>query len=126
MDNQVVATGRLRRLARIIGAQVGVSFLVAALLLVTRGKLAALSAVVGGAAAFIPAILYVRRMLAVSGTDPKRLLAAQFRAEAFKFVGTVVIFGCTFKWFKEVQAVWLFASYFAALLVYFAALLFDR
>jgi ATP synthase protein I len=98
----------------------------AVLLLVTKGRLSAYSAAIGGAAAFIPAILYVGRMLAVSGNDPRKLLAAQYRAEAFKIVGTAVIFGATFIAFKGVVVGWMFGTYFLALLVYWAALLFDR
>jgi ATP synthase protein I len=98
----------------------------AALVLVTQGTRAGLSAALGGSAAFIPAILYATRMLAVNSTDPKRMLAAMYRAEAFKIVGTAAIFGITFAFYRGVSVVWMFATYFAALLVYFAALLFDR
>jgi len=126
VNSQVVVTGRFERLARIIGAQVGVSLVMAAILLVAKGKLAAESAALGGSIAFIPAILYAGRMLAVTGNDPKRLLRAQYRAESFKVVGTMALFGATFLWFKEVAVVWMFATYFVALLVYWVALLFDH
>lgn len=126
MGSQVVVTGRFERLARIIGAQVGVSLAIAALLLAARGRVSAGSAVIGGGAAFIPAVLYASRMLAVNGTDPNRLLAAQYRAEAFKILGTVIILGAAFRWFRGMDVLALFGTYFAALLVYWAALLFDR
>ena len=64
-------------------------------------------------------------MLATGGNDPKRLLRAQYRAEAFKMAATLILFGATFKWFKNVAVVWLFVAYCAALATYFAALLID-
>ena len=126
MGSEGANKGRYRRLARIIGAQMAVSLVIALLLFVFKGSGAAVSAAVGGAIAFIPAILYAGRMVAVDGTDPKRLLRAQYRAESFKTAGTLALFAATFILFKGVSASWLFLTYVAALLVYWAALLIDR
>ncbi|MGA2552093.1 MAG: ATP synthase subunit I [Burkholderiaceae bacterium] len=120
------ATGRFARVARIIGAQIAVSLVIAALLYGVKGRTAALSAVIGGAIAFIPAILYASRMVAVAGTDPRRLLRAQYRAEAYKTAGTLALFAATFILYRSVSAPWLFLTYVAALLIYWVALLIDR
>ena len=118
--------GRFARLARIIGAQVLVSLVIAATLYAVKGRTAALSAAIGGAIAFIPAILYAARMVAVVGSDPKRLLRAQYGAEAYTTAGTLGLFALTFVLYRDVSAPWLFLTYVAALLVYWAALLIDR
>lgn len=120
------SAGRFARLARIIGAQVVVTAVIAAALFVLRGSTAGWSAALGGAIAFVPAILYATRMVAVRGSDPRHLLRAQYRAEVFKTAGTLALFAATFLWFRGVSAPWLFLTYVAALLVYFAALLIDR
>jgi len=103
-----------------------VSLVIAVTLFAFKGKVAAVSAAMGGAIAFIPAILYAGRMVAVGGADPKRLLRAQYRAESFKTAGTLALFAGTFIFFKGVSASWLFLTYVAALLVYWVALLIDR
>lgn len=105
--------------------QVAVALGFAILLLVSKGWIDALSAAIGGAIAFIPAALYAGRMLTPEGNDPKRLLRAQYRAEGFKMAATLLLFGATFRWFKDVAVLWLFVTYCAALATYFAALVMD-
>jgi ATP synthase protein I len=126
VNGQAFAKSRFSRLAKIIGAQVVVSLVIAATLYAVKGRTAALSAAIGGAIAFIPAILYAARMVAVAGTTPRHLLRAQYGAEAYKTAGTLALFAVTFMLYRNVSAPWLFLTYVAALLVYWAALLIDR
>lgn len=126
MNGPVFAKSRFARLARIIGAQVAVTLVIAAALYFVKGRAAAVSAAIGGAIAFLPAILYAARMVAVPGTDPRRLLRAQYSAEAYKTAGTLALFAATFVLYRNVSAPWLFLTYVAALLVYWVALLIDR
>ena len=126
MNDQTPDKARGRRIARIIGLQVGISIVIAVLLLAFVGTIAALSAFVGGAIAFVPAALYAGRMVAVTGSDPKTLLRAQYLAEAFKTATTLILFGMTFVLFRQVVASWLFVTYVAALLMYLVALLIDH
>ncbi len=105
--------------------QVAVALVSATVLLVSKGWIAAASAGIGGAIAFIPAIVYASRMLATASDDPRRLLLAQYRAEGFKVAATLILFGVTFRFFRDVAVLWMFATYCAALATYFAALLLD-
>ena len=125
MSDRVVARSRFARLARIVGAQVAVALAIAAALLQVKGGIAALSAVVGGAIAFVPAALYAGRMVVAPADDPRALLGAQYRAEAYKTVATLGLFAATFFFFRGVAALWLFVTYAATLMVYFVALLID-
>jgi ATP synthase protein I len=105
--------------------QAAVALFFAVVLLVSKGWIEAASAALGGACAVIPALLYASRMLVTGGNDPKRLLRAQYGAEGLKMVATLILFGATFRWFKDVAVLWMFLTYCAALASYFAALLID-
>jgi ATP synthase protein I len=105
--------------------QVGVTLLMALVLLQARGKYEALSVLMGGMIAFVPAILYALR-IQISSTDPNALLKAHYRAEAIKTAVTMLLFGVTFLWFKQVVALWLFIAYGVALSVYWIALVTDK
>ncbi|CAN5289880.1 hypothetical protein BH11PSE11_BH11PSE11_08240 [soil metagenome] len=113
------------KLLRVIGLQVGATLLVVLILWYAKGKLEALSALLGGVIAFVPASLYALR-IQVSSTDPKVLLKAHFRAEAFKNAATIVLFGVTFLLFKDVNALWLFIAYGVTLSMYWLALVTDK
>jgi F0F1-type ATP synthase assembly protein I len=58
---------------------------------------------------------------------PDRLLLAHYVGEFGKLMLTVLLFGATFAWVKEISVLPLFAGYIATLLVYWAALvMFSR
>lgn len=114
------------RVLRIIGLQVGVSFALSFLLLILEGRSAALSAFCGGASAFIPALAYQLRASLVRGRDAQDYLRAQYAGEGFKFAVSIVMFYLMFTRLKPLHAPEFFATYIAALLCYFAALLTDR
>jgi ATP synthase protein I len=121
----LLGTTTSARLLRVIGMQVGVALLLGLILWATSGRIAAISALLGGAIAFVPASLYALR-IQVSSTDPRVLLKVHFRAEAFKTAGTILLFGATFLWFKNVAAFWLFVSYGVTLSMYWVALVTDE
>jgi ATP synthase protein I len=105
--------------------QIGVTLLMALVLWPAKGTFEALSALSGGVIAFVPAIFYALR-IQISSTDPNNLLKAHYRAEAFKTAVTILLFGATFLWFKQVVALWLFITYGVALSMYGIALVTDK
>jgi ATP synthase protein I len=109
---------------RIILVQVTVAVLIALLMWMLQGKIAALSALTGGSIGFITALVYAKKMFTPLGSDSKKIVRAHYSAEAFKMLFTVLLFSLVFKQFKEVQALPLFIGYGCTLVVYWAALLF--
>lgn len=107
---------------RLVALQVLVTVVIACVLLFSQGVTAGLSALLGGAIGFIPAWLYAHKMTAVAGGSPHDLLRAQYKAEAYKFAATVVLFTLAFVLFRDVAALVLFATYLATLAVYWVAL----
>jgi ATP synthase protein I len=112
----------IRAIAGIIGLQIAVALAVAALFLVFGSGIAAKSALLGGAIAFIPGAFYALRIIRSRHSPPDRLLRAHYAGEFGKLMLTVFLFGATFAWVKEISVLPLFAAYIATLLVYWAAL----
>lgn len=115
----------MKTIRRILAAQIAVTLVAVALVVLTGGDgHAAWSALIGGAIGFITAYVYVRRMFVSRDRSPGELVKAQYRAEFFKLAFTVLLFGATFVLFSDVAALPLFLTYAATLMVYWAALLF--
>lgn len=112
----------LGKAQRVVALQLAVTVVIALAVLWAKGLTAAASALVGGAIGFIPAWLYALKMATGSSTDPRVLIRAQYRAEAYKFAATVVLFALTFVFFRDVSALFLFLAYLATLAVYWVAL----
>jgi ATP synthase protein I len=90
------------------------------------GQSKASSSFWGGASAFIPAFSYQLRAQ-LGGTQSARdALRAQYAGESFKFVVSIVMFYLVFTNLKTLDAPIFFATYVAALLCYFVALLTER
>lgn len=113
----------IRAIAAVIGLQVAVTAAAAGLFLCFADPVAAKSALIGGAIAFIPGAFYAMRILRSRHASPQRMLRAHYAGEFGKLALTAVLFGATFAWMKEVTVLPLFAAYIATLLVYWAALL---
>lgn len=109
---------------RIILVQVAVTGVIALLMWVAQGQLAAISAFAGGAVGFLTGLIYAKKMFAPSGSDTKKIIRAHYSAEAFKLVFTILLFSLVFTQFKDVRALPLFIGYAATLMVYWAALIF--
>jgi len=117
----------IRAMVSIIVMQVAVAFGVAALFLLFGNGVFAKSALIGGAIAFIPGAFYALRVIRSRHSAPDRLLQAHYAGEFGKLMLTVLLFGATFAWVKEISALPLFAAYAATLLVYWVALvMFSR
>ena len=113
----------IRAIATVIGLQIAVTAVVAGLFMYFADLLAAKSALIGGAIAFIPGAFYAIRIFRSRYDSPDRMLRAHYAGEFGKLALTAVLFGATFAWVKEVTVLPLFAAYIATLLVYWAALL---
>ena len=112
-----------RAISTVIGLQVAVTLIFAGLFLALSGVVAAKSALIGGAIAFIPGAFYAYRIVRTRHSSPDRMLRAHYAGEFGKLALTMVLFGATFAWGKEIAVLSLFAAYIATLLVYWAALL---
>jgi ATP synthase protein I len=109
---------------RIILIQLAVTIAIALLMLIYLNVIAAASAFAGGAVGFITSLVYAKKMFAPLGSEPKIIIAAHYRAEAYKLVFTVLLFSLVFTQFKEVHVLPLFVAYIATLMVYWVALIF--
>ena len=113
----------IRGLLSVLGLQLLVASCVTLAFVLASGLMAAKSAAVGGAIAFIPGAFYAWRLIVSRNADPSRLLRTHVVAEAGKLTLTFVLFAATFVWMKEVSAIPLFVAYIAVLLVYWLALI---
>ncbi|UCH49448.1 MAG: ATP synthase subunit I [Betaproteobacteria bacterium] len=113
----------IRGLLSILGLQLLVAGCVTLAFLLASGPMAAKSAAIGGAIAFIPGAFYAWRLIVSRNANPSRLLRTHFVAEVGKLTLTFVLFAVTFVWIKDVSAITLFVAYIAVLLVYWLALI---
>ncbi len=109
---------------RIILIQLAVTVAMAFLMLMYLNAVAATSAFAGGAIGFLTSLVYAKKMFAPLGSEPKTIIVAHYRAEAYKLVFTILLFSLVFTQFKEVQVLPLFMAYIATLMVYWVALIF--
>jgi F0F1-type ATP synthase assembly protein I len=116
----------LSRTLRIIGLQVGVTLALSLLIWVGLGRSQAVSAFWGGACAFLPALAYQVRAGLVRGKDARDVLRAQYAGEGVKFAASILMFYQVFTRLHSLVAPIFFATYIAALLCYFVALLTDH
>ncbi len=113
----------IRGLFSVLALQLLVAGGVTLVFVFVSGSVAAKSAAIGGAIAFIPGAFYAWRLIVSRNAAPSRLLRAHFVAEAGKLTLTFVLFAATFAGMKDVSAIPLFATYIATLMVYWLALI---
>lgn len=109
---------------RIILIQLAVTVAMALLMLMYLNVVAAASAFAGGAVGFLTSLVYAKKMFAPLGSEPKTIIVAHYRAEAYKLIFTILLFSLVFTQFKEVHVLPLFMAYIATLMVYWVALIF--
>jgi ATP synthase protein I len=109
---------------RIILIQLAVTVAMAFLMLMYLNVVAAASAFAGGAVGFLTSFVYAKKMFTPQGSEPKTIIMAHYRAEAYKLVFTILLFSLVFTQFKEVHVLPLFVAYIATLIVYWVALIF--
>jgi ATP synthase protein I len=113
-----------RAVHRFIWVQAAVVVVTSLLILFVYGVSAAVSALVGGAVGFLTSWIYAKKMIAPAGSESKQLLQAQYKAEAYKLIFTILLFSLIFTQFGDVRALPLFIGFVASLAVYWVALIF--
>lgn len=112
-----------RGVRRILLLQLLVTALIAVPLLPLKGMQAAGSAAAGGAIGFLASLAYALRMSAPKSSEPRDLLKAHVRAEAYKLLTIVGLFAAVFIFVKGVAPLPLLLTFIATLAAYWAALL---
>ena len=110
---------------RILRLQIKLVLIAVALSVVLGGARlgVAVSTLLGGLSALIPAWLYSRIAFSKRHVPPAQLMRAQFRAEAFKLLLTALMFGCVMKFYKDLSVAGMFGGYLAAVSGYWFGLL---
>lgn len=87
------------------------------------GLPAVVSALIGGLICVVPSAVYARLAYARRHVPPAELLKGHYKAEAVKFGLTIIMFGATLVFFKDLSVVGLFCGYGAAISGYWFGLL---
>lgn len=111
---------------RVVWLQVGLTVFISLALWVAESQVQAQSGFWGGACAFIPALSYQVRAQLGNSSSARDALRSQYAGEGFKFVVSIAMFYLVFTSLKPLDAPIFFATYVAALLCYFVALLTDK
>jgi ATP synthase protein I len=111
---------------RVVWFQLALTAFISVIIWVTLGQDQAVSSFWGGACAFVPAFSYQVRAQLGGSQDAREVLRAQYAGEGFKFVVSIVMFYLVFTNLKTLNAPIFFATYVAALLCYFVALLTEK
>jgi len=113
---------RLPPILLILLAQAAVALAVALGLALWQGRLAAVSALLGGAIAVIPnAFLAARLLTPGAGSSGKALLKAAWLGEIGKLVLTALLFTIVLVTIRPISGLGLFGGFIAAQLVIFGA-----
>jgi ATP synthase protein I len=104
--------------------QACVSFVVAAVLWVWMGEVAALSALLGGVAVVIPNGFLAARLLAPNrDVSARAMMRSAWLGEIGKWLLTALAFGVIFGFVRPIEPIGVFAGFIAAQLAVFGALL---
>jgi ATP synthase protein I len=110
----------------ILLAQAVAGGLVALMLALWQGQLAAVSALLGGAIAVVPnAFLAARLLKPQAGTSAEAMLKAAWIGEVGKVALTALLFAAVFVAVRPLSAAGLFSGFVAAQLVVFGAPFFE-
>lgn len=108
----------------ILLAQVVVSMVLAVVLALWQLRVAAVSALLGGAIAVVPNAFLAARLLSPgSTTSAKALLRAAWFGEIGKLLLTMLLFAIVFAMVRPISALAVFGGFIAAQLMVFGALL---
>jgi ATP synthase protein I len=110
-------------IGKLIGLQILVTVVASVVALGISGVGAAWSAAIGGAIGVVPSAAYGVLLIKKPFGSPRALLQRQYLGEFFKLALTLIMFGASFAWVKELSVPYLFAAYMLTLAVYWAALL---
>lgn len=115
--------GIANTVGQIIFSQLIVTLTITFAVLLVSNLTNAISAFAGGAVGFITGLVYSIKMFPPKGSEIKKIIKAQYSAEIYKLIFTILLFSLIFTQFKEVNALSMFATYGATLVVYWLALI---
>ncbi len=110
-------------ISKLIGLQVLVTAVASLVALGVGGAGAAKSAALGGSIGVIPSAAYGFLLIKKPFGSPRAILQRQYLGEFCKLGLTLVMFGASFAWVKELSVLPFFVTYILTLAVYWAALL---
>ncbi len=108
--------------SKIISYQILVIIIMTAGFALVKGKTGALSAVLGGAAAFIPNLYFALRVYRSAGQEARKIVRSFYAGESGKLLLTAALFFMIFQ-LPNIEIIPLLAVYVAALSVFWFALL---
>lgn len=117
-----MAARKLSTVSKILIYQGLITLIMASGFAVYGGKFMALSAVLGGMAAFIPNLYFAFKMQRTLGQDARKIVRAFYAGESGKLLLTAALFALIFQ-FPNIEILPLLAGYIAALSVFWFALL---
>ena len=95
-----------------------ITAVIAIVLMLSIGRVAAISAALGGIACILPNVLFARFAFRHSAADSAGLVMKWFYiGEAIKIIVTVLIFALSLTWIKELNFAAMFITYIFALMV---------
>lgn len=121
MELRVVNTKRTT-VSKIISYQILMIVLMTAGFALAGGRLYALSAALGGAAAFIPNLYFALRVYRSAGQEARKIVRSFYAGESGKLLLTAALFFMIFQ-LPNIEILPLLAVYVAALSVFWFALL---
>ncbi|MSP27721.1 MAG: F0F1 ATP synthase assembly protein I [Methylococcales bacterium] len=114
--------GKYSTVVKILSYQVLIILIVTAGFAITGGGQQALSAVLGGTAAFIPNLYFALRIHRSAGQEARKIVNSFYAGESGKLLLTAALFIMIFQ-VSNIQILPLLVSYMAALSVFWFALL---
>jgi ATP synthase protein I len=110
-------------IGKLIGLQILVTAVASLVALSVHGAAAAKSAAVGGLIGVVPSAAYGVLLIRKPFGSPRAILQQQYLGEFCKLALTLLMFGASFAWIKELSVLYLFLTYMLTLAAYWAALL---
>ncbi|TRW94451.1 ATP synthase subunit I [Candidatus Methylobacter oryzae] len=117
-----VAARNSSAISKIISYQILVIIIMTAGFALAKGEVGALSAVLGGAAAFIPNLYFALRVYRSAGQEARKIVRSFYAGESGKLLLTAALFFMIFQ-LPNIEILPLLAVYVAALSVFWFALL---
>ena len=114
--------GKYATVVKILSYQVLIILIVTAGFAVTGGGQQALSAALGGVAAFIPNLYFALRIQRSAGQEARKIVNSFYAGESGKLLLTAALFVMIFQ-VSNIQILPLLVSYMAALSIFWFALL---
>ncbi|MCK9396571.1 MAG: ATP synthase subunit I [Methylobacter sp.] len=108
--------------SKIISYQILMIIIMTSGFALTGGRSAVLSAVLGGAAAFIPNLYFALRVHRTAGQEARKIVRSFYAGESGKLLLTAALFFMIFQ-FPNIEILPLLSVYIAALSVFWFALL---